>query len=192
MPVKEVRTERTAAPTALPVEPADFEEFVRVTDPDETSAMGSLLWDATEALEDFLGRSLMTQTWVQWIDGVPSTAYIDLLRGPFQSITTVNYYDLSDGEQTLSTDVYDLDATGWRLVLKAEQSWESDVRALRTYKVTMQTGYASASAVPRPLREAVCRVADHMWHNRPAGPHGIFSDMMFKQLVAPYNQNLGY
>ena len=97
------------APTGTAISLAEAKQHLRVdSDYDDDNAyITALIGVATNQVEEFTRRRLMTQTYNLYFDVFPP--YIDLQLGIVQSLTHVKYYDNSNSLQTLAASEYDLD-----------------------------------------------------------------------------------
>jgi uncharacterized phiE125 gp8 family phage protein len=121
-------------------------------------------------LESLLGRAFCTQTLDVSYPGFPDwDAPLVLPRPPLQSVTSVKYYDEDQTEETLSTDVYQVDAlsTPGQLVLKSSQSWPTDtLRKANGVIVRQVCGYGLAAAVPQHIKQAMYLGIGDLYANR--------------------------
>ena len=98
------RSERTVAPTELPVSM----EFVyrkvlkSPNDSAESELIDAYIAAATQLAETTSQRALMPQTWRMTLDRFPPSGVIVLERLPLIGLPTVNYYDSDNAAQTLS------------------------------------------------------------------------------------------
>ena len=74
---------------------------------DDNDYITALIGVATNQVEEFTRRRLMSQTYNLYFDEFPP--YIDLQVGIVQSVTHVKYYDTSNSLVTLAASNYDLD-----------------------------------------------------------------------------------
>ena len=144
---------QTVAPTAYPVTVSEAKQHLRVDHDDEDYRIQRLIASATDVAEQYLKAPLMTQTWVQQMSAF-RYRYVELEVYPVQSITSVTYIDPNDVEQTLSTDVYDLDIgqNPSFLYLKHDQSWPSVRGVHNDVTITMVCGWTTT---PPAVIEAI-------------------------------------
>ena len=97
------------APTGTAISLAEAKQHLRVdSDYDDDNAyITALIGVATNQVEEFTRRRLITQTYNLYFDVFPP--YIDLQLGIVQSLTHVKYYDNSNSLVTLAASEYDLD-----------------------------------------------------------------------------------
>ncbi len=97
------------APTGTAVSLAEAKQHLRVDSDfdDDNDYITALIGVATNQVEQFTRRRLMSQTYNLYFDVFPP--YIDLQIGIVQSVTHVKYYDNNNVLQTLASSNYDLD-----------------------------------------------------------------------------------
>ena len=97
------------APVDTAISLAEAKQHLRVdSDYDDDNAyITALIGVATNQVEEFTRRRLITQTYNLYFDVFPP--YIDLQVGIIQSLTHVKYYDTSNSLVTLAASEYDLD-----------------------------------------------------------------------------------
>ncbi len=176
------------------VEPVTLDEakaWARVDTTDDDPLISALLVASRQAVEDYLRRSLITQTWRLTLDApasgwgnwlgegtydLPVTvlsgeyprAY-ELPRGPVQSVTSFVTSDTSNTSTTLDPANYVLDADGTRLVLNETAVLPSNIRPARGIEITYVTGFGStAGSVPQAIRTAVLMTFGVLYDSRGA------------------------
>jgi uncharacterized phiE125 gp8 family phage protein len=118
--------------------------------------LNTLITAAREHVEEHLWRALITQTWDLYLTSFKNP--IRIPRPPLQSVTHVKYYDTASVQQTLSTDVYELDTASEPgfVRLKYGQSWPTCRGHDDDIVIRFVAGYGDAgSDVPRAIRHAV-------------------------------------
>jgi hypothetical protein len=180
-------------PASEPVGLTEAKLFLRLDGDDEDLLVLEMIAAARALAEQYLRRSLISQTLRltldrfprqreranDWWDGVreaPITAVlgdyrpVDLPLGPVQSITSVVTYSETGTAVTQPSSMYALDAAGMRVYLKEGQLWPTDLREQAAIEITYLAGYgASAAAVPAPIRLAIKQAAAQFYHARDCG-----------------------
>jgi uncharacterized phiE125 gp8 family phage protein len=139
---------------------------------------------ARDAVEKFLRRSLITQTWELAIDEGPPGDVVNLPRPPLVSVASVKTFDLTDTESTYSAVNYEVDAAASRIFLKDNQIWPTPLRDERSFVVTYTSGYGNLpSAVPPQIRLGVLKLTGHYFENRE-----VLEEMPseVKRILAPF------
>lgn len=87
---------------------------------------------------------------------------IRLTRREVASVTSVQYYDSNNTQQTLSTDVYGFDESLAEIRLKSEQRWPDTEGRWDSVTIRYETGYAS---VPEVAKHAMLLLVAHWFEN---------------------------
>lgn len=203
--------ELVTAPTTKAVSTADAKAWLRVTSSDEDAQIDALVDAAAGAVEQYLGRRLLTQTWRltldrcpamnkrqdPWWDGVREGAlsdmfgnpnFIELGLAPVSAVTSFTYYDLSDTAQTFSSSAYFLDSSSApaRIVLKQGQIWPTSIRQTKAIEILFTVGYGGRDSVPAPILVAIKQTLAALYENRgECGGEGMIPAGA-KELLAPY------
>lgn len=145
---------------------------------------------ATAWVEDYTGRSMMTQTWQASLCGFASRLWLPR-AAPLQTLTFIKYYDTNNVLQTLSASVYTVAAFSEPacVTLVNGQTWPSLWDRDDAVQVEYVTGSTSQTAVPAALRQAVQMLVGHFYANREASVVGTNASPMLmaaEALCAPY------
>lgn len=164
------------APTSEPITLAEAKAWARIDGDDEDDLITGLITSARQAAEEYLRRSLITQTWKLTLDlsrnglndlpaghyDLPATALygdlpcsIPLPKGPVSAISSVVTYDLNNASSVFASSNYRLDVAGDRLILNYGAIWPSSIRPQAGCEITYVAGYGDATAVPRPIRTGI-------------------------------------
>lgn len=138
--------------TDYPVTLAEAKAQCRVDSSDEDALLNGLIAAATNHVEEYLGRALMTQTWRLTSDEFSDSML--LRRGPVQSVTSLKYYDIDGVLQTVSTDDYtpDLSHDPQWIVKNTNATWPATLDAIDVVQITFVSGYA---ILPAAIKQAV-------------------------------------
>lgn len=185
---------RKTAPTVYPIDLSLAKEQVRI-DPDLTDQDGVLsayIGAATEWVEEYTGRSLMTQTWQMALCDFPSRVWLPR-SVPLASVTHVKYYDTANALTTLSASVYTLPsfAEPACLTLVDGQVWPSVYQRDDAVQIEYITGASDPNDVPLPLRQAIQLLVGHWYANREDVITGTIANqipMAAESLCAPYRR----
>jgi len=196
-------------PAAEPVTLAELKSWARVDDDSDDSTLSQLISAARQAAEEYLRRSLISQTWLLTLDlagnslagelgdgiyDLPVTALygdlprrIDLPKGPTQSIASVVTYDLTNASWTYDPANYRLDKPGSRLILNHGAIWPASIRPSAGCEITYVAGYGDSSgSMPQAVRTGILIHAASLYEQR-----GMCEDAMeippgAKKLYSPY------
>jgi len=159
----------STAPSAEPVTLAEAKEWLRVDtgDTSQDNVLAILIKDAREVVEEYLGRSLIDQTWTWEMNSEDMKDPIDIPRPPIQSITSLTEYDEASGSETTNVTTstnYQL-IEGFRLVQRND-GWQIN-RKERAGKLIYVAGYGAAgSNIPQPIKTAILRKIATDFENR--------------------------
>jgi len=135
----------------------------------ENDAQILMLYQAArEHVEGQTSRRLMEQTLKCYHSGWPYEDF-RLPVGPVQSIDHIKYYDTEDTEYTLAATEYSLDGESNPPIIRQNynKTWPSiTLRTLNPVEVQFVAGYASASAVPARLKNAVLLILATLYRHR--------------------------
>jgi hypothetical protein len=199
----------TTEPTAEPLSLQEVKEYLRLEDASDERVVQPMITAARQFAEEHLGRSLMQQTITLYLDTAIDTEnplwegmrtapdlnyyknYIVLPKSPVQSVTSVKTYNDSDTATTMAASKYYVDTSREpaRIVLRTGESFPTALRVANAIEVIYVVGYASAYAIPEPIRLGLFQHIAHMYEHR--GDMGEYLQAreipaMIKMLYAPY------
>lgn len=150
-----VQSSIVTQPTVEPITLAEAKEQVRVSSTSLDAYITSLIVAARNTAEQFLGRSLVTQTRKIEIPGFCESVYLPM--GYVQSISSVKYLDENGAEQTLASTEYNLinGTEGASYMQRAYNvTWPTVRYQANAVRITYVAGYPSAGS-PANLREGI-------------------------------------
>lgn len=163
----------SAGPTELPVSYQEAMEHLRLDTHDEMDTVNALIRAATDYVERFTHRALLTQTLVLRLDEWPTLCdapyFIDLPRPPLQSVTSIMYLDTDNVLQTWDSSHYQVDTnrTPGRVSLAYNKTLPNTLSGVaNAITVTYVAGYTSRAAVPESIRLAIRLLIGHWFENR--------------------------
>lgn len=180
--------QQTVPPTSEPVTLDEVKLSARIDIDDDDALISDLITTARLYIENVTGISMMTQTWVEYLDRFPRPnayetwpwhalpATILIPRYPVQSVTSITYIDQNYATQTVDPSTYTTDLVSRlpRLAPKqlTSQGWPTNspliVPMQDSVQVTFVSGYASQAAVPQTLKLAVKLLVGLWYQNREA------------------------
>jgi hypothetical protein len=204
----------SVAPSSEPLTLSETKSFLRVDHSNDDALITSLIIASRQFVEEHTGRALMPQTLNLFLDGFREDEdplfegfrtgpylnfyknYIDLPRAPVQSVTNIVTFDDDDTQTIFSTANYFVESTREpaRIVLRTGSTWPTALRVASSIKVTYVVGYANATSVPYPIKQAMLKLVANMYEQR--GDMGDylqereFPPMIIK-LLAPYRIHKG-
>ena len=193
-------------PSSEPVTLAEARTHLRIEPfgsplehPDD-AYISTLITIARYFCEQYLERSLATQTVVMVVDNFNSTIYLP--NAPVQSVDSITYIDVDGVTQTLATSVYELDAYENKIRLKYGQEFPSVRPQEDAVTITFTAGYTNGLSpdtypLPAPITAAMLLIIGNYYENRQQDvlgstrisfnslPLGIYN------LLQPYRLNMG-
>jgi uncharacterized phiE125 gp8 family phage protein len=123
-------------------------------DTDHDEQITRLIWAATSECENYLGRYLITGTRYKRLDLFPNEIR---LPSPLSSVTSINYFDAANVQQTLDSNSYVVDARNeekpfQRVTLASGFSWPLTYDRPEAIEIRYICGWADADAVPDSIR----------------------------------------
>jgi len=162
------------AAAALAVSLVEAKAHLRVTVADDDTLITALITAATETAEQMTGRAIMPQTWELALDAFPDA--FELTRTPVASVTSLKYTDSAGVLTTLDAVTYTLDAAhdfGPASVVPAYGlAWPAARDQINAVALRFVAGYASAAAVPEPIKAWIKLQVGAMYENREAETTG--------------------
>ncbi len=192
----------STAPTQEPLTLQEVKDYLRVEDSTDERIIRPYIETARRFAEEHLGRSLMTQTITQFIDGYDEMEdplfegfrtgpyltyyknYITLARPPVVSVSSISTFNDEDTETTFASTRYYLDNVREpsRVVLRNGETFPTALRVANAIKIVYVSGYTSPYAVPEPIRLGMLQHIAHMYEHR--------GDMYSAQAYPPSMQKL--
>lgn len=143
------------APSVLPITRALVKQHLRVDHTAEDDLIDLYIKGATafcDGFHGFLGRALVTQTWLLTLDEFPDTE-IKIPLPPLQSVTSVKYDDAAGVEQTVDPMDYFVDSAsepGW-VVPNTNTLWPTTIDAVNSVRIQFVAGYPPTTDSPPDL-----------------------------------------
>lgn len=145
-------------PDIEPVTADELKLFSRIDTTEETTLIEGFIESARWAIEDYLGRALISQTIQTLMDFWPGVV-VKLPRPPLISVDKVVALDEDDTETVYSSDNYylNVNATPGQLIIKRSVTLPTNTaRDYSAFLIQSVHGYGTtASDVPAPIREGI-------------------------------------
>ena len=156
-------------PANEPLEVSALKGYDRIPGTSEDDDLLAFCAAVRNHTEEYLSRSLITQTWELGLPCFPREDRIRLPRGPVQSVTSVKYTDTAGTERTMAagTDyLVDIKAELAEIVLPFGHVWPPNVLTTsRPVVVQYVAGYGDTTAdIPPLIMLAMKQLASH-WSN---------------------------
>jgi len=178
------------APTSTVISLSEAKAFLRIDSDydDDNTYITSLINVATQVVEEFTRRRLMTQTYNIFYDEFPP--YIDLQVGDVASVTHIKYYDADNTLQTLATDQYDVDTKvrPGRIYESEDGDFPNTYERPNAVEVEFIVG-GTASDVPAPIIQSIYIIVGRYFENRQDVVMGTQVNelpLMVDHLLTPY------
>jgi uncharacterized phiE125 gp8 family phage protein len=140
------------------------------TNTTDDTEISTLITTVRETVEEYLRRSLLTQTWKLTMDEFPCDRRILLPRPNLLSVTSLEYRDTAEAWQTWAASgnyEVDTDSLPGRIQLAYLASWPVALAQPRSVRVMYVAGYgASAASVPKPILQGMKLLLTDLWENR--------------------------
>lgn len=152
-------------PASFPVTLAEAKSHCRVEDASEDSTVSGLIAAATDYVEQYTGKAIMSQTWRLTLDEFADS--ILLPKNPVQSVTSIKYYDVLGDIQTLPTDFYTADTVSdpaW-LVLNSDKTLPDTMEGVNAVRIEFIAGYTT---VPPSIKHAILMLVAQWFDHRAA------------------------
>jgi len=170
--------ERVSAPASEPVSLAEAKLYLRVDGTAEDALISDLIVAARMSAENFLRRSLITQSWkLAYNDYVDYE--VDLMMPPVVSIASVMIRDRDGSSQTFAAGNYYLNAAKNKLIFDTTPVGD-------LLEITYNTGYGSASQIPQPIKYGILAHIAALYDER--GLPGQAMPAQVSALYAPFRE----
>lgn len=155
-------------PVGMAVTTAEMKEHLRILHNEDDGYIEGLLRVATEEVEAFTSRALITRT-LKVLYGCFNEQLI-LPVAPVSSITHLKYYDTNGTQQTVAGADYQYDLNALPVeIIKGKDlgTWPTtESEKLQPIEIQFVAGYASASVVPENFKLAMKMIAADLYWNR--------------------------
>lgn len=156
--------ELVTAPSEEPVSSADAKKHLELSGTDHDTHVAWLIEAARQQWEHDTDSAVIEQTWRLTTDSLQEQRFS---KRPVSEITSVQYYDSSNAQQTLSSSVYQLDTAENAIRLAVDQSWPFTYSRWDAVTYTVKAGkYTTESEVPAIVRQAILLLVGHYFEDR--------------------------
>ena len=194
-------------PASEPITLAEAKAYLRVDSSGDDALITSLIVSARKLCEEHMQRAIMSQTLQLFLDSTIDIDdplwegtrtgpylnyyknYIDLPMPTISAVTHVKTYDDSDNATTFANTRYYVDKARQpaRVVLRTGESLPTALRVANAIEVQYVTGYASANAVPEPIKVGIYQVLTYLYEHRGDMYEGKTSmPSTASKVLAPY------
>lgn len=92
----------------MPFNLEEFKEHSRIIGTDDDASVYAYMMAAIANAEAYTWRPIGRQTWHLYLDKWEFASYLFLSKSPVQSVVSIQYYDVNNNLQTLSTNDYEV------------------------------------------------------------------------------------
>ncbi len=160
--------QQVTPPATEPVTRDDLKAHLRLDVSDEDTLIDTYITSARQAVETWLNRALITQTWQLRFDVLP--AWFELPKPPLQSVNAITITDLTGSTTPVDSNTYAVVTHGTqrgRVMLKPGDIWPVDTWDTLYADVQFTCGYGDgASNVPDAIKLAIKTVAGALFQQR--------------------------
>jgi uncharacterized phiE125 gp8 family phage protein len=160
---------RVTAPSILPVNLTELKQFSRIDIDAEDAILCAFLSAATENVEAYVRRALLTQTWQYAISEWPGSRVLRVPRPPLIQVNWIRILDDAGGYETLCATLYYLNKRSHpgEIILTNTATFIAPTRYPYGIEMEIRCGYGNAAAnVPMELRQAILAWASKMYEER--------------------------
>mgnify|MGYP001566079699 CR=1 FL=1 len=158
-------------PSSEPITAAQVRLYSRINYDAEESLIAMWITAARREAENYLRRSLLTQTWMMGLDEWPQRP-LDILRPPLQSVSFVNYYAYTNEmfSYPLANLIVDNSSASGRISLGFAKLWPFTIlRPIDSIQIQYTAGYgATAAFIPANIIDAMLLFCAYRYENRTA------------------------
>lgn len=164
LPTPDRKASLSVEPAGEPVSLTLAKKHLEVSGSDHDAQIAHLIEAARRQWEHDTSRYSINQTWVLKLDMFYELRFNEQ---PVSSISSITYYDTANSSQTLSTDIYELDAAAGALRLKADQEWPGTYERWDAVTITYVVGgNADNSTVSSLDVQAMLLLVGYYFENR--------------------------
>lgn len=171
-------------PPAL--EPVTLEEakaHLKIDTADEDALIATLITAARARAEWHLGRALVAQSWIQWLDCWREV--VEMALPPLIGVTSVTGFARDGAGTAVDPSGYFVDTVSAPGRIAFGCARPDGLRARNAVAIAFDAGYgAAARDVPAPIREAILAIVADLHVNRGDGPGSAPASAL--ALLAPY------
>ena len=168
---------QTVAPATDLFTAAEARDWLRVDATDEDTLIEGVIKAATMLMDGPYGhvrKALITQTWAYSRAALTGRQCLKFPLTPFQSLTSVTYFDRDNVSQTLGDILEIFKEDDFAYIRPAtDQEWPSMYARPDAMTVTAVCGFGAASDVPENLIVAAKMLTAHLFEHRGDEMHEV-------------------
>lgn len=157
----------TTAPTVQPLKCSDLKDYAVVCHNEDDELLNSLIYAATDFIQEITGRQFIQATWTMRMDGFP---YDEILikKFPISSVTSITYIDTNGDSQTWSSSLYQTDLTTFPARIKPAygQAFPAARNQYNSVTIVFVAGEGTTpDAVPQKIKQTIALLVNHWYRN---------------------------
>lgn len=186
-----MKTQLITPPSVGPVLLEEAKAQLRIETNDEDGFLDICISTATQWAENYLNRSLISQTWELYLDKFTDEIFIPY--APLQSVISIKYYDENNVLQTLPATNYEVDtlSTIGRIRPALGYSWPNTYSKYNSITVQFVAGYGdSNNDVPQQIRNGILYTVYQLMEDRESTKKlpGAVESMLFPYCVYDFGE----
>lgn len=157
---------KTVAPTTKVVSLIEAKDHLRVDIGDDDKLINALIDAATDQVERFTRRQLLTATYELTLDRFVSLIYLP--RSPLKLVNSIKYLDVNGVLTTLAATEFTVDNTSEpaRVVESEGNSYPNTQREINAVIVNYDAGFGAATDVPEIIKQVILLLIHDFYENR--------------------------
>ena len=174
-------------PSLEPVTLDEAKAHLKVDTADDDALIATLITAARARAEWHMGRALVTQSWILWLDCWPGDGVAEIALPPLQAVSAVTVYARDNTPSVVDASRYFIDTASapGRVVFDCFTAPTFDLRRRGAVAIAFDAGYGGAADdVPAQIREAILQIAAELYVNRGDGPEEPAP--IAQAMLAPY------
>lgn len=174
------------APASEPVSLSDAKKHLEIAEADGThdEQVSRLITAARQRWEKDTQRATVSRTYVENLSEWPDENWRFYHR-PIIGVTSIQYYDADNAQQTLSSSIYSLDGPERRLFLAVDQDWPITETRWDAITITYTAGQTDTDAI---AKQGMLLLIDFMFELRGTTKEKDSVIRAYDNLVEPYKR----
>ena len=162
---------------------AEIKTFLRIDGTDFDNILTPFIKVSRQIGENITGREFVEKEFKLYLDTFPQCNEIEVKKSKLKSITSIQYYDVNNALQTLSSGDYYFtnDANYSSIYINNDKSFPSTYDRKQAVIITFKVDYPN---FPATLKQALLSVCAYLYEN--AGDCVNENNSQFKSLFFPY------
>lgn len=154
-------------PTVEPVTLAEAKAHLKIETNDDDALLATFIAAARARAEWHLGRALITQGWVLWLDRWPYSNCVEIPLPPLQAVTSVKTCAVNGTVADLDASLWFADTVSSPARLTLNGALPGNLRPQNAIAIAFTAGYGDAADdVPAPIRAGILELIADLYGNR--------------------------